>query len=127
MCVPLPQLHPDIFPDSIWPMSSRKHLLSSAQRNALTAHRRRRRDRGVVRVEVQVPEVDAGMVRDVAAILRGEPGRAQALRTQLRSVVGETRHGTSAFDIFGSDLPDHYFEGVFEHNRRGENARDIEL
>ena len=108
-------------------MPSRNHSLSNAQRRALTAHRRRRRDRGVVRVEVQVPEVDAAVVRDMAAILRGESKRAQALRAQLRSVMAGTGHGTSVFDIFGSDLPDHYFDGVFEHSRRGDKARDVEL
>ena len=107
-------------------MSSRRQSLN-AQRYALTAHRRRRRDQGVIRVEVQVPEVDAGIVRDVAAILRGEPRRAQQLRAKLRSVVSGTRDGASVFDIFGSDLPDHYFDGVFEGTRHRGRARDVDL
>lgn len=108
-------------------MPSRKPSSSKAQRNALTAHRRRRRDQGVVRLEVQIPEVDTGIVRDVAAILRGEPKKAQQLRVKLRSVVNGTRHDTSVFDVFGSDLPDHYFEGVFESARHRGKARDVDL
>jgi hypothetical protein len=100
--------------------------MSSAQREALTTHRRRRRDSGVVRVEVQVPAIDAALVRDVAAVLRGEPHAAQALRVQLRTAVGAPR-ASAVFELFGSDLPDSYFEGVFEFDRRGDRPRDIEL
>ena len=100
--------------------------MSTAQRTALTTHRRRRRDTGVLRVEVQVPAIDAALLRDLAAVLRGEPEGAQALRVQLRAAVAGPR--TSAvFDIFGSDLPDAYFDGVFEEDRRGDTPRDVEL
>jgi len=33
----------------------------------------------------------------------------------------------SIFDIFGADLPDAYFEGVFDQNRQGDTPRDVEL
>jgi hypothetical protein len=100
--------------------------MSTAQREALATHRRRRRDSGVVRVEVQVPAIDAALVRDLAAVLRGEPEAAQTLRAQLRAAIAVPR--TSAiFDIFGSDLPDSYFDGVFEHDRRGDMPRDVGL
>jgi hypothetical protein len=100
--------------------------MSDSQREALVAHRRRRRDSGVVRVEVQVPEIDAALVRDLASVLRGEQEAAQLLRTRLRNAIAQPR--TSAvFDIFGSDLPDAYFDEIFEHDRRGDSARDIEL
>jgi hypothetical protein len=100
--------------------------VSNAQREALTTHRRRRRDSGVVRVEVQVPEIDAPLLRDLAAVLHGESEAAQALRAELRAAVTVPR-ASAVFDIFGSDLPDSYFEGVFEHERRGDSPRDIEL
>jgi hypothetical protein len=108
-------------------VATKRQSLSKAQRKALAAHRRRRREKGVVRVEVQVPAIDAGIVRDVAAILRGEPAQAQAVRAQLRSVAAGARHGASVFDIFGSDLPDRNFEGVFVHDRRAGKTRDVEL
>jgi hypothetical protein len=92
----------------------------------LTTHRRRRRDSGLVRVEVQVPGVDAGMLRDLAAILRGEAKAAQATRAQLRSVVAGPR-AAAVFDIFGSDLPDACFDGVFEQGRRSGMPRDVQL
>jgi hypothetical protein len=100
--------------------------MPNAQQKALKAHRRRRRDGGMVRVEVQVPAVDAGILRDLAAILRGKSDAAQAMRNQLRSVVAKPRLNT-VFDIFGSDLPDAYFDGVFEQIRRGDLPRDVEL
>lgn len=100
--------------------------MSNAQREALTTHRRRRRDSGVVRVEVQVPAIDAALLRDLATVLRGKPAVAQALRDQLRGIVAGPR-ASSVFDIFGSELPDAYFDGVFEHDRRGDMPRDVEL
>ena len=100
--------------------------MSNAQSDALAAHRRRRRDSGVARVEVQVPAIDAALVRDLAAILRGEPDAARALRVQLRAIVAEPR-ASAVFDIFGSDLPDAYFDGVFDHDRRADPPRDTGL
>ena len=100
--------------------------MSNAQREALTSHRRRRRDSGVVRVEVQVPAGDAAIVRDLAAVLRGEAKSAQAMRARLRSAIAEPR-AAAVFDIFGSDLPDDSFDGVFEHDRLRDPRRDVEL
>ena len=99
--------------------------MSTAQKNALTNHRRRRRDSGIVRVEVQASSVDAGLLKDVAAILRGEAEAAQAMRAQLRSAIAKPQAG-GVFDIFGSDLPDEAFDGVFETRRR-DMPRDVDL
>lgn len=100
--------------------------MSNAQRKALNTHRSRRRDDDMVRVAVQVPAVDAQIVRDLHAVLRGDLEGAQAMRAQLRSIVAKPRAST-VFDIFGSDLPDVYFEGLFEHGRRNDLPRDFEL
>jgi hypothetical protein len=100
--------------------------MTNAQRKAVTEYRRRRRGDGVVRVEVQVPAIDAQMVRDLAAILRGQPDAAQALRGRLRSIAPQLRT-VSVFDIFGSDLPDSCFEGVCDRSDRGDAPRDIEF
>lgn len=99
--------------------------MPTAKHKTLSA-RRRRRDRGMVRVEVQVPEIDAGMLRDLAAILRGKSDAAQAMRNQLRCVVAKSR-AKSVFEIFGSDLPDGHFEGVFKKDRRRDLPRDVEI
>lgn len=100
--------------------------MSNSQRKALSTHRQRRRNGGMVRVEVQIPAIDAQIVRDLAAVLRGNSEAAQAMRVQLRSVVAKPRTA-SALEIFGSDLPDACFEGVFEQARRNDMPRDIEL
>lgn len=100
--------------------------MPNAQQKALRAHRRRRRDGGMVRVEVQVPAIDAGILRDLAAILRSNSDAAGAIRNQLRSVVAKPRVDT-VFDIFGSDLPDAYFDGVFDQSRQRDAPRDVEL
>jgi hypothetical protein len=100
--------------------------MSNAQQKALSAHRRRRREGGMVRVEVQVPAIDAPILRDLAAILRSKSDAAQAMRNQLRSVVAKPR-ADSVFDIFGSDLPGEYFEGVFNQSRQRDTPRDVEL
>lgn len=100
--------------------------MPNAQQKALRAHRRRRRDRGMVRVEVQVPAIDAGILRDLAAILRSNSDAAGAIRNQLRSVVAKPRVDT-VFDIFGSDLPDAYFDGVLDQSRQRDAPRDVEL
>jgi hypothetical protein len=100
--------------------------MPTAQSDALAAHRRRRRASGLARIEVQVPSIDAALVRDLAAVLRGEPIAARALRIQLRAVIAEPR-AAAVFDIFGSDLSDACFDGVFDHDRRGDPPRDIGL
>ena len=99
--------------------------MTNTQQKALNAHRRRRREGGMVRVEVQVPAIDAATLRDLAAILRSNSDAAQAMRNQLRSVVAKPRADT-VFDIFGSDLPDAYFDGVFEQSRQRDMPRAIE-
>jgi hypothetical protein len=52
----------------------------------------------------------------VAETLRGEPERASALRSTLEeALVG--REVRTAFDMFGSDLPDEVFADVFDQPR----------
>ena len=53
-------------------------MTKAAQRKATANHRKRIRAKGLVRVEVQVPEQDAAMLRDVAAALRASPDAASA-------------------------------------------------
>jgi hypothetical protein len=79
-----------------------------------------------VRVEVQVPAIDAGILRGLAAILRGNPDAARAMRDRLRSVVTEPG-AASVFEIFGSELPDSSFEGVFKRREQDDLPRDAEL
>lgn len=91
-------------------------MTTKSQRRATKAHRRRAAARGLVRVEVQAPKRDAGLIRAVAQGLRGRPEKASALRSTLAKALIDPEVKT-AFDVFGSDLPDEVFAGVFDQPR----------
>ena len=92
-------------------------MASKSQRKAIRTHRWRAAARGLVRVEVQASKKDADLIRALAATLRGEAEKAEALRATLAKALlhPEVR---SAFDVFGSDLPDENFADVFDHPRQ---------
>jgi hypothetical protein len=94
-------------------------MASKAQRKATKTHRRRAAARGLVRLEVQAPKKDAGLIRALAQTLRDESDKATALRSTLESVLVHPEIST-AFDVFGSDLPDEVFAGVFEQPHQRE-------
>jgi hypothetical protein len=91
-------------------------MTSKSQRKATQAHRRRSAARGLVRLEVQTSNRDVELVRAVARTLRGEPEKARALRAALEKALIDPEV-KSAFDIFGSELPDENFAGVFDQPR----------
>lgn len=91
-------------------------MASKSQKRATSAHRRRAVAQGRVRVEVQAARNDAGLIRAVAEILRSKPEKAKALRTTLEKALIDPEVKT-AFDVFGSDLPDDAFVGVFDQPR----------
>jgi type VI protein secretion system component VasK len=93
-----------------------KKVASKSQREATSAHRRRAAARGLVRLEVQALRKDVELVRTVVETLRGEPEKAKALRSALEKALVNPAEMT-AFDIFGSDLPDEAFAGVFDQPR----------
>lgn len=62
--------------------------MSTAQKKALRNHRRRLRDQGLVRVEVQASEADAALIRALARALLREPEKAALLRRQLQTTMG---------------------------------------
>jgi len=100
-------------------------MASKSQRKATTSHRRRAAARGIVRLEVQAPKRDVGLIRAVAETLRGEPERAKALRSILENTLVSPAVKT-AFDVFGSDLPDQAFAGVFDQPRQ-KGWREVDL
>jgi hypothetical protein len=91
-------------------------MASESQRKATSAHRRRAAARGLVRLEVQAPRKDVELVRMLVGTLRGEHGKANALRSALEKALVNPAEMT-AFDIFGSALPDEAFAGVFDQPR----------
>jgi hypothetical protein len=106
--------------DQVAPMTSTK-----SQRKATRTHRRRAAARGLVRVEVQAPKRDAPLIRAVAETLRGRAQEAEALRATLAKALMRAGAKT-AFDIFGSDLPDEAFKDIFDQPRQ-RDWREVEL
>ena len=100
-------------------------MASKSQRKATSTHRRRVAARGFVRVEVQAARNDAGLIRALAETLRSKPEKAKALRSTLEEALIDAEI-KSASDVFGSDLPDEVFAGVFDHPRP-RNWRQVEL
>jgi hypothetical protein len=100
-------------------------MASKSQRKATRTHRRRAAARGLVRVEVQAPKKDASLIRAVAEALRGGAEKAEAVRSTLATALMHPEVKT-AFDIFGSELPDEAFAGVFNRSRQG-NWREVDL
>jgi hypothetical protein len=100
-------------------------VASKSQRKATRSHRRRAAARGLVRVEVQAPRKDAGLIRALAETLRGQADKAQALRSTLATALIDPEVKT-AFDVFGSELPDETFAGVFDQSRQ-RDWRKIDL
>ena len=98
-------------------------MATKSQRRATRTHRRRAAARGLVRVEVQAPTRDARLIRAVAETLRGRAQEAEALRSTLAQALMHPGAKT-AFDIFGSDLPDETFAGVFDQPRQ-HNWRNV--
>ena len=102
-------------------------MTSPTQRKATAAHRRRNRARGLVRVEIQVPRADAALLRDLGERLRASDIRAKVARDSLNAALAEPEpEAKSVLDMFASDLPDEYFDGVFDRVRTI-SKREIDL
>lgn len=76
-------------------------------------------------MEVRATRGDGGLIRALAETLRGDPERARSLRSSLEKALVDPEV-SSAFDIFGSDLPDDAFAGVFDQPRP-KGWREIDL
>ena len=98
---------------------------TKSQRKATRTRRHRAAARGLVRVTVQIPGRDSPLIRAVAETLRGRAQQANALRTTLAQALVQPK-AKSAFDVFGSDLPDEVFEGIFDQPRHG-SWRKVDL
>ena len=98
-------------------------MVKTAQRKAAANYRKRTREKGLVRVEIQVPADDAPLIRDLAERLRAPDVSATVTRNRLISAMERHEEPKSVLDVFGSDLPDEYFEGVFDHVRTTSNRK----
>ena len=100
-------------------------MATKSQRKATRTHRRRAAARGLVRVEVQAAKRDAGLIRALAETLRGRAGKAEEVRSTLVNALMHPEVKT-AFDIFGSELPDEAFKDVFDQPRQ-RDWREVDL
>lgn len=119
------QLHLREFPVILPEIALEVSVATKSQRKATRTHRRRAAARGLVRVEVQAAKKDANLIRALAETLRDKPERAAALRSTLASALLDPDVRT-AFDVFGSELPDGAFDGVFDQPRR-DGWREVDL
>ena len=101
------------------PMASRSQRKPSRTRSSGAAAKK------VVRIEVEAAKDDTALIQAVAKTLRGESRRAAALRSTLEMALVSAEPET-AFDVFGIDLPDEVFEGVFDQPRQ-EAWREVDL
>ena len=95
--------------------------MASSQHRALTKHRARLKQRGLVRVEVQVSATDADLIRRTAHSLRGETRVATRLGAQLLRLVGVA--STPGLKELLAAAP---LEGI-ELARPQDLGRDVEL
>jgi hypothetical protein len=103
---------PDIFP-----------VMGQAQRKAVRGHRRRQRGKGLARVEVQTPDTDVAMIREVAAVLRSGTQQADELRAKLREAL-VPREG-NLIDLLACELPDSLIDEALA--RRDDRGRKVTL
>jgi hypothetical protein len=92
-------------------------MASRFTRKKKRTHRRRAAARGLVGAEIQTPKEDAGLIRALAETLRGGTAGARALRSTRANAIMNPEIGT-AFDVFGSELPDEVFADLFDQPRQ---------
>lgn len=94
----------------------------TAQRRATANHRKRARAKGLVRLELTVPRADVAALRQLAEKLKGADQQAARFRQAMHSAL-KADAPKSALDIYASNLPDEYFEGVFDRKRTISNRK----
>lgn len=90
--------------------------METTQTRAVRNHRDRQRKRGIARVELQVPECDAPLLREIAGALREDPERAQRTRAALQQALGPAA-SESLLELLACDLPDEVVEEALERPR----------
>lgn len=103
-------------------------MTTLAQRRATARHRQKAAERGLTRVEVQVPKSQAALLRRLAQSLRTDP----ALAERISEVIGESSPEESKQTLgeFFDSLPDisgPEFDDIFELGRDRSLPEDIEL
>jgi hypothetical protein len=94
--------------------------LSSSVKSSVATHRTRMAREGFVRVEVKVRKQDAGLLRQVAAVLL-DPARQNAARTLLRQSFAELPKGSLKALLAAAPL-----DGI-TLDRNPDLGRDVDL
>ena len=95
--------------------------MTVAQKKAVQNHRRRLKERGLVRLEVQAPETDRALIRRIASLLRGDPERAAEIRQKLRHLIGDDPKPSLKALLASAPL-----EGI-DLTRQRDLGREVEL
>jgi len=92
-----------------------------AQKKAVDSYRKRQRGLGLLRLEVQTPEADAPLLRELARLLRENSQGASEVRQMLRQVlIPEAQEGRLKQLLEAAPL-----EGVDLSRPRESSARSV--
>ena len=95
--------------------------MSPSQRKAVERHRKRQQEKGMVRMEISVPESDKSLIKSIAAKLRDGSDEADDFRNTLKIALNQPHAMT-----FKEMLECAPLEGI-DLERSKESWRDIEL
>ena len=95
--------------------------MTPSQNKAIKSYRNRQKAKGIVRVEVAVPETDRELIRQTAANLRAGGEIAEKTRAAMRSVINPYAGMNFKQLLEAAPIED------LELERSKETARDIEL
>jgi hypothetical protein len=96
--------------------------MTPAQKKAVQEHRKRQAKKGIVRMEVNVPDSDRDLIRQTAANLRAGGGIAERIRSALSSVLNPYI-GMNLKEIIENAPP----LDELDLERSKETARDIDF
>ena len=96
--------------------------MTPAQKKAVQEHRKRQKKKGIVRMEVTVPDRDRELIRQTAANLRAGGDTAERTRTALSSVLNPYA-GMNLKELLENAPP----LDELDLERSKETARDIDL
>lgn len=95
--------------------------MTPVQKKAVDEYRKRQKEKGFVRVEVNIPETDKPLIRDVAKGLRSGGETADKIRTAMKSALNPY----SGMDL--RELLENSPLDELDLERSKETWRDIEL
>jgi len=95
--------------------------MTPVQKKAVDKYRRRQKERGIVRIEVNIPETDKPLLRDVAKGLRSGGETAEKIRAAMKSALNPYA-GMGLKELLENSPLDE-----LELERSKETWRDIEL